>query len=75
MLITVGASQELRMLPKETRMLPKVTVFKIGIRPANPQLIFPDKFEVNWINNFSENAPKCTESARPITDDQQFIRP
>ena len=47
---------------------------KIGIRPANPQLIFPAKFEVNWINNLSENVPKCTETARPITDDQKFIR-
>ena len=74
MLTTVGASQELRMLPNETRMLPKVTFFNIGIRPANPQLIFSAKIEVNWINKFSENAPKCTETARPITDDQKFIR-
>ena len=69
MLTTVGASQELQMLPNETRMLPKVTVFNIGIRPANPQLIFSAKIEVNWVNKFSENAPKCTETARPIADD------
>ena len=74
MLITIGASQEPWMLPKETRTQPKVTQSEIGIRPTNPQLISPAKFEVNWINNISENASNCTATARPITGDQKCIR-
>ena len=70
MLTTVGVSQELRMLPKETRMLPKVTVFNIGIRPANPQLIFSAKFEVNWINKFSE----MRQNAQKLQDQSQMTK-